>query len=186
MGERLISDPPPQTPSTARLTGAFALAHFPFSLLSLFLTLYLFPAINAEFATTWADDTLVPALVLMALYFPLGLLFGAGIPWARVHTPQELVRAISSQAMIAWGWAAAMFSTLFLGLWPGVILTFFLAFPSSLFALSFCFLFPDASLPLLLVSLMTLAIPAGLLPPLLFNLGSFCATRCRVELEISR
>lgn len=181
MDEPLISGPLPPEPSTARLTGAFALAHFPFSILSV-LALYLLTTIDPM----WLNRPLVPALVLMALYFPLGLLFGAGIPWARIHTSQELVRAISSQTMIAWGWAAAMFLGFFLGIWLGVVLTFLLAFPSSLFALLFCSLFPDASLPLMLVSLMALAVPAGLLPPLLFNLGSFCATRWRLEIEIGR
>lgn len=184
MDEPLISEPLPQEPSTARLTGAFALAHFPFSILSV-LALYLFPTIDPM----WLNRPLVPALVLMALYFPLGLLFGAGIPWARVHTYQDLGRAISYQAGIAWLWAIAMLWSVFFVMPVGffaMALTLFLAFPSSLFALSFLSLFPDASLPLILISFMSLAIPAGLLPPLLFNLGSYCATRWRLEIEISR
>ncbi len=188
MDEQLMFEPLPPKPPTARLTGAFALAHFPFSILSV-MALNVLSIDDIEAVTGWVGSFLVPSLILMALYLPLGLLFGAAIPWARINTAQELGRAIWTQAVIAWGWALTMLWSIFFIMPMGifaVFLTFFLAFPSSLFVLSFSFVFAGSSLSLLLGSMMVLAIPAGLLPPLLFNLGSFCATRWSVEIEISR
>ena len=113
---------------------------------------------------------------LMALYYPLGLLFGAPIGNAR-----QLAWAVLSQAAIAWCWAGAVIVVLHSGNIDAVALMFFLslslACPSSLLVLAGLFFLESVFASSATIGLVLLAIPAGLLPPLLFNLAAFHATR---------
>ena len=162
---------------------AFALAHFPFSLLSTFLI----PCLS------WYDSFfdgrdlsfVVMMVLLFVLYFPLGFLLGSCLTWARIDTPKALGRAVQSQTLVAWSWAALLLVSIFSPLGTfSILFTLLLAFPSSMLALTFepflLRVLNDTAFSFVL-SLTLLAIPAGLLPPLLFNLGSFCATRHKTQ-----
>ncbi len=161
--------------SDASRLGGFALGHFGLSLVCYlaFAAVFEFSPYYPSILSSQAAVILI-SIGLMALYFPLGLFFGAVAPWARVSTPGELVRSTLTQCGIAWGWAALVlcsipvFPLVMLLFWPTIVL----AFPSSIFTLvwagllsslgdaQFLWFFPTAFL-------------AGLLPPLLFNLGNF-------------
>lgn len=154
-----------------RCLGHFAVAHFSLSLLSSGIGLFAMDSPILIF--------LLPPF-LMALYYPLGLLFGASI-----EDHHQLALAVLSQAAIAWCWAGLVIWALHGAgedaLLYAVLITFPLAYPSSLLVIAGMFLFGIVGCTSLSVSLTLLAIPAGLLPPLLFNLGSFCATRHKTQ-----
>ena len=149
-----------------RCLGSFAVAHFSLSLLI------------CPFGFCGIDTPIFGLLpfFFIALYYPLGLLFGAPIDNAR-----QLVWAVLSQAAIAWCWAGAVIWALHGGnedaLLYVILLTFPLACPSSLLVLVGIFLLESVFASSELLGFILLSIPAGLLPPLLFNLGGFHATR---------
>lgn len=158
---------------------AFALAHFPFSLLSAFLI----PCLSwyDSFFDGRDPSFVVMMILLFALYFPLGLLLGSCLTWARIDTPKALGQAVRSQTLVAWSWATLLLASIFSPLGTfSILFTLLLAFPSSMLALTFePFLLRvlNDTVFSFLLSLTVLAIPAGLLPPLLFDLGCFCASR---------
>ncbi len=129
------------------------------------------------------DSVMAITVLFMAFYFPVGIFMGAVAPWARVSTPRELGRALVTQVGAAWMWGWLVLIAIFV---PGAIAvlvwlvfpTLILAAPSSLFVLSTAGAFggdlmdPDSFLVWLAAML-----AAGLLPPLLYNLGNFCVSR---------
>lgn len=168
-----------------RRLGAFSVAHFAYSIVCFHLSAWLLPTFNGLVGALPIWLVMTPfVLILMALYIPLGFLFGRDIK-SPVHTLREMAQATALETAIAWCWAAAVIAILFLaeneelvfnvGL-PLVLSTFILAYPSSCLAL-FASLLPMGLSGDLPVPLILGAIPAGLLPPLLFNLGCLWAPK---------
>lgn len=172
MDERLT--PPPARASAAlKHLGAFALAHFSLSLASCasgFVVME-YPALFISLA-----------LGLIALFYPLGRLFGGSMGDRR-----ELAVAVASQTAIAWCWAGLVLWAFYSDgepLWALIPLTFCLAYPSCLLVLVGMVTFGTVGfLPGPMVGMALMAVPAGLLPPLLFNLGSLHATRREAQRE---
>lgn len=170
----------PASPLTVlRCLGHFAVAHFSLSLVSCYFGFF---ALNISVSVTPALIFALP-LLLMALYYPLGFIFGSPL-----DSPRQLAWAVLSQAAIAWCWAGLVICAMHSGSDDAplyaVLITFPLAYPSSLLVLVGMFLFGIVGCTSLSVSLTLLAIPAGLLPPLLFNLGSFYATKRKAPAEL--
>ena len=170
--------------SNASRLGGFAAAHFGMSVVCY--------AAAMSSGLLWLDEEapLAAALVFMALYFPVGTLMGEVAPWTRVSTPRELGRALVTQVGIAWVWGLLILMAVFvpgaaIGLAWLVFPTLILAAPSSLFVLytagSFAgeFMRPGSFLVWLAAML-----AAGLLPPLLYNLGNFCVSRTKAAQAI--
>ncbi len=165
--------------SNASRLGGFAAAHFGLSLLCWIVMM----SSGLFWHLTSLEENMAASLVFMVLYFPAGTLMSAVAPWARVSTLRELGRAVVTQAGIAWVWGWMVLMAIFV---PGTLAllvwlvfpTFILAAPSSLFVLSTVGAFagdllePDSFLIWLAAML-----AAGLLPPLLYNLGNFCVSR---------
>ena len=173
--------------------GAFSAVHFPYSLFAIFLsnTLYglLFASELHRILALGPMSFFLGALPFIIPYFLLGLLMGH-FAWSRLQSRRELVCNILIQTAIAWSWAAVVLLVLTsmemagdrLGVTvalmvPILPVTLFLAFPSCLFVLGGLD-WLGAGTPLLAMALW--AIPAGALPPLLFNLGNYLASRRRV------
>ncbi len=165
--------------SNASRLGGFAAGHFGLSLLCYIAMM----SSGLLWHLTSLEENMAASLVFMALYFPVGTLMGAVAPWARVSTLRELGRALATQVGIAWVWGWLILIAIFV---PGTLAllvwlvfpTFILAAPSSYFVLSMAgafagdFMEPDSFLVWLAAMLI-----AGLLPPLLYNLGNFCVSR---------
>ncbi len=171
--------------SNASRLGGFAAGHFGLSLLCWIAMM----SSGLLWLTASPGENMAVALVFMALYFPVGMLMGAVAPWARVSTLRELGRALVSQVGIAWFWGWLVLMAIFV---PGTLAllvwlvfpTFILAAPSSYFVLCAVgltnreFWDPDVFLVWLVAML-----AAGLLPPLLYNLGNFCVSRTKAAAQ---
>ncbi len=163
--------------SNASRLGGFAAGHFGLSLLCWIAMM--------SSGLLWAPtgENMAVAMVFMIFYFPAGMLMGAVAPWARVSTPRELGRAVVTQVGIAWVWGWLVLMAIFV---PGTLAllvwlvfpTFILAAPSSFFVLCAVGLtgreFWASDVYLVWLGAMLVA---GLLPPLLYNLGNFCVSR---------
>lgn len=166
--------------SNAGRLGGFAAGHFGLSLLCCIAVMS-----SGLLEGLTSGEAMAAALVMMALYFPVGMFLGAVAPWARVSAPRELGLALVTQAGIAWAWAGLVLIAVFVPwalarlVWL-VFPTFTLAAPSSCFVLCAVSLLGSAggfteigAFPVWLAA----ALLAGLLPPLLYNLGNFCVSR---------
>ena len=177
--------PPAKSHPISRGIGAFSAVHFPYSIVSLFLVQAVYSLlVNLGLYRDWVLESFpvfLCTLALMVPYFLLGLLMGC-FEWSRVKSRQELVCTTLSQAAIAWGWAAVillllasletepLFWNIVLSfLAPLLPITLFLAFPSCMLVLTGAALAGETPL----LAMACWAVPAGLLPPLLFNLGNF-------------
>ncbi len=173
------------TPSPASRFGGFAAGHFVVTALCAPL-IFLMPGLLTLAATP------LRALLLMAVfYLPAGWIVAALRGWRR-PSPKMGLKAVLYPALFAWGWA---FGGWLLFVCPissvrnvgfGVLLsTYFLACPSFIFmlaALSFSLSVPLDSLfadtPFLPLWYLCMVL-AGLLPPLLFFLGSLLPHRVK-------
>lgn len=169
-------------PSPASRLGGFASGHFVVTSLCAPL-LFLAPELFAQFLTP------LKALLMMALYIPAGWTVASLRQWER-PAPKEGLKAVLYPALFAWGWALGGWLLLTsLPLLSGIGLlmltsTYFLACPSFTLMLiplsemteladwgSFGF---DWYLCMFL---------AGLLPPLLFFLGTLLPHRVKENLH---
>ena len=177
------------TPSPASRFGGFAAGHFVVTALSAPL-IFLMPGLLTLAATPWR------ALLLMAVfYLPAGWIVASLRGWRR-PSPKAGLKAILYPALFAWGWA---FGGWLLFVCPissvrnvgfGVLLsTYFLACPSFVFMLSALNFSLGVPLDSLLASAPFLPLwylcmfLAGLLPPLLFFLGSQLPHRVKEDLD---
>lgn len=167
------------TPSPASRFGGFAAGHFVVTALCAPL-IFLMPDLLILTATP------LRALLLIAVfYLSAGWIVASLRGWAR-PSPKEGLKAVLYPALFAWGWA---FGGWLLFLCPfdpvrnmgflALISTYFLACPSFIFMLSaLSFSLTDALLDMAFLPLWYLCMfLAGLLPPLLFFLGSLLAKR---------
>lgn len=121
----------------------------------------------------------VGAAVLMLAYFPAGAMVASENHWTRPENEKEQFLAVLQPALVAWAWAAVVLVTLLRGglpdwMWVVVPVTLILAFPSSAFVILCAVLGSNVDLyPNLYLWWGRVAFLAGLLPPLLFALGSF-------------
>lgn len=161
------------TPSPASRFGGFASGHFVVTTLCACLLFFNAPGI------LFLPDPF-PALLMMALYLPAGWVVSSLRRWAR-PTPREGMKAVLYPALVAWAWALGGWLLFMVGLaWPPagavgsmlLLSTYFLAAPS--FTLMLTGLQSDLSFTAIAFSLhwYGLIFLAGLLPPLLFCLGS--------------
>ena len=178
--------------------GAFATVHFPYSIFTVFLSTILGGLVTSLWHYAPPFFGTIPmffyALILMVPYFLLGLLMGV-FGWSGIQRRWELPLNILTQSTIAWIWAALVLLLMLaievstqakvplLGftfglMFPLLPITLFLAFPSCLMVLLGATWAGD-SIPLL--SMAIWAIPAGALPPLLFNLGNYLVSRCKAS-----
>lgn len=165
-----------------RRLGSFAVTHFIYSILASQLSVLLFSLPGFE---QWKLSPVLSYAVLLAyaavlilLYLPLGLLVGRRTR-APITTPDDVLRATALEAGLAWLWAGAVLVGVFS---PGeanqwlawlAMTSLLLAYPSSILVM----------MGLALTSAGTImeldalglwgfwAFWAGLLPPLLFNVG---------------
>lgn len=161
------------TPSPASRFGGFASGHFVVTTLCACLLFFQAPGILS------LPDPL-PAILMMFLYVPAGWTVSSLRRWAR-PTPRDGIKAILYPALLAWGWALGGWLLFVSGVtWPlagsvgslMLLSTYFLASPS--FLLMLTGLQSDLAFTTLTFSLQWygLIFLAGLLPPLLFCLGS--------------
>lgn len=173
------------TPSPASRFGGFTAGHFVVTALCAPL-IFLMPGLLLLVATP------LRALLLMAvLYLLAGWIVASLRGWAR-PSPREGLKAVLYPALFAWGWAFGGWLLFLCPLSPlrnagflVLISTYFLACPSFVFmlaAMSFFLtdvLFDMAFLPLWYLCMFL----AGLLPPLLFFLGSLLPKRRLTKAE---
>lgn len=159
------------TPSPASRLGGFAAGHFVITALCaplLFLEPQVFASVSSPLQALW----------MMVLYLPAGWVMAAVRRWNR-PTPKEGVKAVLWPALLAWGWAFGGWRLLIcpsllsgIGFWM-LTSTYFLACPSFVFMLAA--LGQNADLTAWSTVGFTWYFSmflAGLLPPLLFFLGS--------------
>ncbi len=137
------------------------------------------------FCAETMSSVIVVGVIFMILYFPAGMLMGTVAPWARVSTLWDLGVAVATQAGIAWVWAGLVLAAIYepepsSPLLCLILPTLVLAAPSSLFVPWAIWLLAEvfqvsAGFPVWLAA----ALLAGLLPPLLYNLGNFCVSRTK-------
>ena len=173
------------TPSPASRFGGFAAGHFVVTALSAPL-IFLMPGL-----LTLTTTPLRAVLLMAVFYLPAGWVVASLRGWRR-PSPREGLKAVLYPALFAWSWA---FGGWLLFVCPisslrnvgfGVLLsTYFLACPSFVFmlsALSFSLAVPLDSLlanaPFLPLWYLCMVL-AGLLPPLLFFLGSILPHRVK-------
>lgn len=181
---------PPERKATtldARFNG-FAAAHLSLSALVL-LAIMVLPRLTTMTTKTalwnWFEEG-VPLVValLMGIYFPLGMLVARVKKWTAPQTRRERVLAVLRPAAVAWVWALVVLVTVWLNV-LGVVemrpelfmalltLSFLFASPSSYVMLfSFAVDWPS-SVAGKVIFLNLQGFLVGLLPPLLFALGSF-------------
>lgn len=197
MDEQGLTPSVPATPvrhPLLRQLGSFAVAHFVYSVLTSHCTLLLasLPGLNLlELSPVLSYAVLLAyAAVLILLYLPLGLWSGRHTR-APITTPKEVVQATALETGIAWCWAAVILAGVFS---PGeadqwlawlAMTTFLLAYPSSTFVLMGLALTSTGTMMDLDILPLWIfwAFWAGLLPPLLFNLGRFFAARSKAQNE---
>ncbi len=162
--------------NTSRLKG-FAAAHFALSVLC-----YIAVTSSGELFYMGPIMVMAVGVIFMVLYFPAGMLMGTVAPRSRVSTLRELGVAVATQAGIAWIWAGLVLGAVYEPepsplLWL-ILPTLVLAAPSSCFVPWAIWFLAEvfqvsAGFPVWLAA----ALLAGLLPPLLYNLGNFCVGR---------
>lgn len=177
------------TPSPASRFGGFAAGHFVVTALCAPL-IFLMPGLLALAATP------LGALLLMAVcYLPAGWIVAALRGWRR-PSPGEGLKAVLYPALFAWGWALGGWLLFICPLssvgnvgFLMLLSTYFLACPSFVFmlaALNFSLGVPLdsllASAPFLPLWYLCMFL-AGLLPPLLFFLGSQLPHRVKEDLD---
>ncbi len=168
-----------ESSNASRLRG-FAAAHFALSVLC-------YAAVMScellDMAEPLGVMVMAVGVIFMVLYFPAGMLMGTVAPRARVSTLRELGVAVATQAGIAWVWAGLVLGAVYDPepsdplLWL-ILPTLVLAAPSSLFVpCAIWFLAEVFQVPAGFPVWLAAALLAGLLPPLLYNLGNFCVNR---------
>lgn len=173
------------TPSPASRFGGFAAGHFVVTALSAPL-IFLMPGLLTLAATP------LGALLMMAVcYLPAGWIVAFLRGWQR-PSPREGLKSVLYPSLFAWGWAFGGWLLFICPLSPvgnvGFLMllsTYFLACPSFVFmlaALSFSLAVPLdsflANAPFLPLWYLYMLL-AGLLPPLLFFLGSLLPHRVK-------
>ena len=158
------------TSSPASWFGGFAAGHFVVTALCaplLFCLPYCFDT----------DVTPLGWLWMMALYIPAGWIVAALRGWER-PSPKEGWKAVLYPALFAWGWAFGSWilfcipSLSSLGMWL-LLSTYFLACPSFMFMLAVLAQVTHVTVwSAYSLTWYLFMILAGLLPPLLFFLGS--------------
>lgn len=170
------------TPSPASRFGGFASGHFVITALCACLLFFHAPGILS------LPDPL-PAVFMMALYLPAGWVVSCLRRWTW-PTRKEGMKAVLYPALVAWAWALGGWLLFIVGLsWPlagsigslMLLSNYFLATPS--FMLMLTGLQSDLTFTTLAFSLhwYGLMFLAGLLPPLLFFLGSLLPHPARTE-----
>ena len=172
------SDAIPKGEPTTQLQrfSGFALCHICYSPVSLIFA-HLFYTVAGELG---AVMTAMLPIALIALYFPLGMLTARLSGWTRPQTRREKVWVIALPTLMAWLWVAVVLLSIGgapeeLFLWVFGI-SLLLAAPSSLFVMTLIAFWDWAMLPATgdpFVILGSFGIVAGILPTLLFALGSF-------------
>ncbi len=164
----------------------FAGAHFCYTVSCFFVCCFLvylmglaLLAIEPRGVPKWLLEALCFWLLPMALmlgYLPLGYWFGGKDVWPLPLQGGDLAASVLAEAAVAWGWAAgviavfAMESDLVIVLF---YLSVFLALPSSVFVWIGAGVLGLAGSEDPVWGLACAGFWAGLLPPLLFNLGSY-------------
>lgn len=158
------------TPSPASRFGGFASGHFVIT--ALCAPLLFFSPLLVE-----SLPILPLVLLLMALYLPAGWIVAALRCWER-PTLKEGMKAVLYPALFAWGWAFGSWllfcipSLSSLGMWL-LLSTYFLACPSFMLMLAVLAQVTDVTVwSAYSLTWYLFMILAGLLPPLLFFLGS--------------
>lgn len=145
--------------------GGFAICHLTYSI----LLAVSFP-VWIELCVSEVTLPLV-GLCLMAAYFPLGYLTAYLEEWTVPQNSREKCMAVGYPVVVAWIWVTVVWITLFPEsgdfLPVVVVISLFLAAPSSFFVLFFG-LAGNSVVDFALVGLV-----AGFLPPLFFACGSF-------------
>lgn len=172
--------------NTLTRLGGFAAGQFALSTLCYVVvwTLLLLFAPLIPDSAVWLFVALSAAT--MVPYFHMGMVLSGAADWARVSTARQFFLSLASQTAIAWLWAGAVLLCAFAQApeWPAALIflaTLRLACPSSLFVAfgsgwwPFCDLLGDT--PGQWVGFLLLAALAGLLPPLLYNLGNLFMAR---------
>lgn len=172
-------------PLSLRL-GYFAVTHFVYSICASHVTLLLasLPGLSLlELSPVLSYVVLLAyAAVLVLLYLPLGLLVGRISNTSNITTVDEAVQATALEAGLAWVWAGAVIAGVFSSPdaepWLGwlawlAMASFLLAYPSSILVLMGLALTSAGTMMDLDILPLWIfwAFWAGLLPPLLFNLG---------------
>lgn len=161
------------TPSPASRFSGFASGHFVVTALCAPMLVFASPALMSL-------PSPLPVILMMALYIPAGWVVASCCRWS-TPTPQEGLKAVLYPALFAWGWGLGGWLLFVVGLaWPSagaigsfmLLSTYFLATPS--FTLMLCGLQSNLTFTAMAFSLRWygLIFLAGLLPPLLFFLGS--------------
>lgn len=156
-------------PTTARQRfGGFAVCHLGFSI---FLSCSCPIWIRLFFMElVWAKSFLLGTF-FMAAYFPMGYLTAAMEEWTVPQSSREKCLAVVYPMVVAWLWVAVVLVALFGDIdalfLVAVVLSLFLAMPSSGFVLIFGFVGGND------VGFVLIGLLAGFLPPFLFALGSF-------------
>ena len=191
------SVPAPVRHPLLRQLGSFTVAHFIYSFLVSHFTLLLasLPGLNLlELSPVLSYVVLLAyAAVLILLYLPLGFLTGRSLR-TPITTPDDVLRATALETGLAWLWAGAVIAGVFSSPetepWLGwlawlAMVSFLLAYPSSILVLMGLALTSAGTMMELnaLGLWIFWAFWAGLLPPLLFNLGSLHATRREAQRE---
>ena len=167
------------TPSPASRFGGFAVGHFVVTALSAPL-IFLVPDLLVLAATP-----LRSVLLMAVFYLSAGWVIASLRGWDR-PSPRDGLKAVLYPALVAWCWAFGGWLLLLCPFAPArnagflvLISTYFLACPSFVFMLSALSVsLTDALLDMAFLPLWYLYILlAGLLPPLLFFLGSLLAKR---------
>lgn len=121
-------------------------------------------------------------VVLIALYFPLGVLTAWMSEWTPPQTAQEKRRAVLLPTLVAWSWVGVVLLSVVgdVGelLMSVFTISFFFAAPSSLFTITYALCLPWRGSGLL-AALGVWGMIAGFLPPLLFAAGSFWLSQRR-------
>lgn len=180
------SVPAPAGHPLLRRLGSFAVTHFVYSILASHCTLLLasLPGLDLlELSPVLSYVVLLAyAAVLILLYLPLGLLVGRNSRSNSITTVDEAVQATALEAGLAWVWAGAVIAGVFSSPeaepWLGwlawlAMVSFLLAYPSSILVLMGLALTSTGTMMDLDILPLWIfwAFWAGLLPPLLFNLG---------------
>ncbi len=157
----------------AQRFGGFAATHIAYSLLCL-LSLYLAGS-GIGLVGLGLIWWMLP-LTLVALYFPLGMLIAQLTKWTPPGTGRERRLAILLPTLVAWTWVCVVL-VMVVGEWEEpfmaiLAISFFFAAPSSILVTILIGPLSQISDNLIL-SLGLSGLISGLLPPLLFALGSF-------------
>ena len=164
-----------KAPTVAQRFAGFAECHILYSLIScpVLFALGWIP-IDSMFITVGV------VILLLLLYFPLGKLKASFSSWAAPRVLQEKVLAVLLPTIVAWIWVLVVLVSVISEM-PDLFMvvfaaSFLFALPSSLFVVTLFALLPSASFTM---GLGVWGLVAGILPPLLFALGSFVQSEKR-------